>query len=247
MEITLDKDEQELDILKSILNFNDVSVKQIMKPRTDVIALDSSSGFSNVLQTLKESGYSRIPVYSDDFDSIKGILFAKDLIPYLTESNEFDWLKLVRKHIYYVPESKKINEILKEFQKQKIHIAIVVDEYGGSSGLVTMEDIMEEILGDILDEFDEETEELDYIKLDDNTYIFNGKTSLLDFIKIFDETTSLFDGFKGESDSLAGTLLEVAGEIPGEGSEFRINKYTFVVDKTSERRIEQIKVIIDDN
>jgi putative hemolysin len=247
LDITLDKNEQELDILKSILNFNDVSVKQIMKPRTDVVALDSSGNYNQVLAVVKDSGYSRIPVYDEDFDNIIGILFAKDLISYTDEENNFDWLNLIRKHIYYVPESKKINEILKEFQRQKIHMAVVVDEYGGSSGIVTMEDIMEEILGDILDEFDHEEEELDYIKVDDNTYIFEGKTSLLDFVKIFDESINLFDDIKGESDSLAGTILETAGEIPEPGYEIQLNAFTFIVEQVSSRRIEKIKVLIDEN
>lgn len=247
LDITLDKNEQELDILKSILNFNDVSVKQIMKPRTDVVALDSSADYNQVLAVVKDSGYSRIPVFEEDFDNIIGILFAKDLISYTDEKYNFDWLNLIRKHIYYVPESKKINEILKEFQKQKIHMAVVVDEYGGSSGIVTMEDIMEEILGDILDEFDHEEEELDYIKVDDNTYIFEGKTSLLDFVKIFDESINLFDDIKGESDSIAGTILETAGEIPEPGYEIQLKSFTFKVEQVSSRRIEKIKVIIDEN
>lgn len=247
LDITLDKNEQELDILKSILNFNDVSVKQIMKPRTDVVALDSSADYNQVLAVVKDSGYSRIPVFEEDFDNIIGILFAKDLISYTDEKYNFDWLNLIRKHIYYVPESKKINEILKEFQKQKIHMAVVVDEYGGSSGIVTMEDIMEEILGDILDEFDHEEEELDYIKVDDNTYIFEGKTSLLDFVKIFDESINLFDDIKGESDSIAGTILEIAGEIPEPGYEIQLKSFTFKVEQVSSRRIEKIKVIIDEN
>lgn len=247
LDITLDKNEQELDILKSILNFNDVSVKQIMKPRTDVVALDSSFNYEHVLAIVRDCGYSRIPVYEEDFDNIIGILFAKDLISHTDEEDNFDWLGMIRKYIYYVPESKKINEILKEFQKQKIHMAVVVDEYGGSSGIVTMEDIIEEILGDILDEFDQEEEELDYIKLDDNTYIFEGKTSLLDFVKIFDESINLFDDIKGESDSLAGTILEIAGEIPVLGYETKLNIYTFIVDQVSSRRIEKIKVLIDEN
>lgn len=247
LDTTLNKNEQELDILKSILNFNDVAVKQIMKPRTEVIALSADMQFTEVLNIVKECGYSRIPVFEDDFDRIIGILFAKDLIPFINQKNDFNWLRLIRKHIYYVPESKKINEILKEFQKQKTHMAIVVDEYGGSSGLVTMEDIMEEILGDILDEFDEEEEEMDFMKLDNNTYIFEGKTSLLDFIKVFDSDPSLFDDIKGESDSLAGTLLEIAGEIPPVNYELVLDKFKFIVEKTSERRIEKIKVIVNEN
>ena len=247
LDITLEKNEQELDILKSILNFNDVAVKQIMKPRNDVEALDITYNFSQVLDIVRKCGYSRLPVYEEDFDNITGILFAKDLISYIDEKENFEWKKLIRKHIYYVPESKKINEILKEFQKQKIHIAIVVDEYGGSSGIVTMEDIMEEILGDILDEFDQEEEELDYEKIDNKTYIFEGKTSLLDFVKIFDENINLFDDIKGESDSLAGTVLENTGEIPEKGFEIQLNKYTLIVEQVSERRIEKIKVIIDEN
>lgn len=247
LDITLEEDEDQLDILKSFVYFNDVTVKQIMKPRTDVVALDSTSDFQEVLETIRESGYSRIPVYDEDFDNIRGILYAKDLLRHIEEKKGFNWLALIRDNAYYVPESKKINELLKEFQEQKIHMAIVVDEYGGSSGLVTMEDIMEEILGEILDEFDVENDESDYVKLDDNTYIFEGKTSLIDFVKVFDESISIFDDFKGDSDSLAGTILEITGEIPEQNFEIRLGKFHFIVEKVSTRRIESIKVVINGN
>lgn len=243
LDITLQRDEQELDILKSILNFNDVSVKQIMKPRIDVVSLDSTLNFNEMLSIVREHGFSRIPVYSEDLDNVIGILFAKDLISHLSEKKDFDWLSLVRNTIYYVPESKKINEILKDFQKQKIHIAIVVDEYGGTSGIVTMEDIMEEILGEILDEFDEE-EFVDYEKVDDNTYLFEGKTSLIDFIRLFDEDPAIFNDYKGESDSLAGMILETAGELPEKNFQLNVDKYSFIVDSVSHRRIERILVKI---
>lgn len=246
LDITLTKDEQELDILKSILNFNDVSVKQIMKPRMDVIALDSTMNFAEVLKIVKESGFSRIPVYTEDFDNIIGILFAKNLISHTTEKKEFDWLQLVRTQIYYVPESKKINEVLRDFQKQKTHMAIVVDEYGGTSGIVTMEDIMEEILGEILDEFDEEDNN-EYEKIDDKTYKFEGKTSLIDFIRIFNENNNFFEDYKGEADSLAGIILESSGEIPEKGYEIKVNNYRFIVDSVTQRRIEKILVKLEDN
>ena len=246
LNMTLEEDEHQLDILKSFINFNEVTVKQIMNPRTDVVALDSNSDFREVLETIRESGYSRIPVYEDDFDNIIGILYVKDLLRHIEEKKNFDWLSLVRDNAYYIPESKKINELLKEFQEQKIHMAIVVDEYGGSSGLVTMEDIMEEILGEILDEFDVENDESDYIKIDDNTYIFEGKTSLIDFVKVFDESISIFDDIKGDSDSLAGTILEITGEIPQQNYEIKLGKFLLIVEKVSTRRIESIKVIVDE-
>ncbi len=233
--------EEELDILKSIIKFSDVAVKQIMKPRTDVVAIDKNIDYAKVLNTIKESGYSRIPVYEEDFDNLFGILYVKDLISHLEEDKSFDWGNIVRNNILYVPESKKINELLKEFQKLKLHMAIVVDEYGGSSGIVTMEDIMEEILGEIMDEFDER-EEVEYEIIDDKTYLFEGKTSLLDFVKVFNEDINIFDEIKGDSDSLAGLILEVAGELPQKGYEVNTLKYKLIVKEVSDRRIEKILV-----
>ncbi len=245
LDITLNSDDQELDILKSILKFSDVSVKQIMKPRIDVVAIEDDISYDEVLKIVRESGFSRIPVFKEDFDNIVGILYAKDIISHLNQKNNFKWQKLIRKNILYVPESKKINELLREFQKQKLHMAIVVDEYGGSAGIITMEDIMEEILGEIIDEFDEE-KETEYEKIDDNTYIFKGKTLLIDFVKVFDEDIDIFNNFKGESDSLAGLILEIKGEIPEKQEKIDVDKFTFIVEDVSDRRIEKIKVIYNE-
>ncbi len=245
LDITLNSDDQELDILKSILKFSDVSVKQIMKPRIDVVAIEDDIIYDEVLNIVRESGFSRIPVFHEDFDNIVGILYAKDLISYLDQKSDFKWQKLIRKNILYVPESKKINELLKEFQKQKLHMAIVVDEYGGSAGIITMEDIMEEILGEIIDEFDEENE-TEYVKIDNKTYIFEGKTLLMDFVKVFDEDIDIFNNFKGESDSLAGLILEIKGEIPEKQEKIEVDKFTFIVEEASDRRIEKIKVIFNE-
>ncbi len=245
LDITLNSDDQELDILKSILKFSDVSVKQIMKPRIDVVAIEDDIIYDEVLNIVRESGFSRIPVFHEDFDNIVGILYAKDLISYLDQKSDFKWQNLIRKNILYVPESKKINELLKEFQKQKLHMAIVVDEYGGSAGIITMEDIMEEILGEIIDEFDEENK-TEYVKIDNKTYIFEGKTLLMDFVKVFDEDIDIFNNFKGESDSLAGLILEIKGEIPEKQEKIEVDKFTFIVEEASDRRIEKIKVIFNE-
>ena len=244
LDITLNSDAQELDILKSILKFSNVSVKQIMKPRIDVVAIEDDLGYDDVLQIVRESGFSRIPVFHEDFDNIIGILYAKDLISHLDKKDNFNWQELIRKNILYVPESKKINDLLKEFQKQKLHMAIVVDEYGGSAGIITMEDIMEEILGEIIDEFDEENEP-EYKKINNNTYIFEGKTLLIDFVKVFDKDIDIFDEFKGESDSLAGLILEIKGDIPDTQEKIELENFTFIVEEVSNRRIEKIKVIIN--
>jgi len=245
LDITIKSDEQEFDLLKSIISFSEVAVKQIMKPRNDVFAIESGTPYDAVLDKVRESGYSRIPIYIEEFDELKGILYAKDLISHLDESNNFDWESLIRKKILYIPESKKINELLKEFQKLKLHIAIVVDEYGGNAGLITMEDIMEEILGEIFDEFDDE-ENSEIIKLNESEYMFEGKTSLLDFVKYFNSDISIFDKVKGEADSLAGLILEIAGEIPELEYEIAIAQFRFIIKDTSERRIEKILVKVNE-
>ncbi|MDH3650207.1 MAG: gliding motility-associated protein GldE, partial [Saprospiraceae bacterium] len=204
--------EKEIDILKSIVKFGDVSAKQIMRSRVDVIALDIESTFSEVLKTVTESGYSRIPVYEEDFDKIKGILYAKDLLIHLNEGDAYHWQKLIRTDVKFVPEAKKINELLKEFQQERTHMAIVVDEFGGSAGIATLEDVMEEVIGDIRDEFDEESE-VDYEKLDNQNFVFEGKTLLNDMCRVLGIETDTFDKIKGDADSLAGLLLELLGRI----------------------------------
>lgn len=232
-----------VDILKGIIKFGDVTVKQIMKSRVDVMALEISTPFNDLMDAVKASGYSRIPIFIDDFDSIAGLLYVKDLLGYLGEKESFDWQKLIKENVLYVPESKKINELLKEFQKQRIHMAIVVDEYGGSSGIVTLEDVLEEVIGDIKDEFDQE--EFEYIKLDESNYIFEGKTMINDVCRVIGTPVESFDEVKGDADSLAGILLELYGKIPKEGQIISHDKYTFKILDATERRIERIKLTID--
>ena len=236
--------EDERRILRSIVEFGNTDVKEIMKSRVDVLAIEHKTKFKEVLQLVISSGFSRIPVYKVQFDSVLGILYIKDLIPFLDENDDFDWLKLCRIP-YYVPETKMINDLLKEFQLKKNHIAIVVDEYGGTSGIVTLEDVLEEIVGEINDEFDEE--ENIYSKLDDNSFVFEGKISLNDFLKVVKGEMDYFEEIKGESDSLAGLVLEIEGRILKIGEICRIAPYTFLVESADVRRIKRLKVSIDEN
>ena len=190
-----------------------MTVTQIMRARVDVIAIDFRSSFSELLKVAKDSGYSRIPVYEEDFDHVTGILYVKDLLGHLQDSDEFEWQSLIRTNTLYVPETKKIDDLLKEFQTERRHMAIVVDEYGGTSGIVTLEDIMEEIIGEIRDEFDDKVE-VDYTKIDDFNFQFEGKTMLNDVCRIIGVDTETFDDVRGESDSVAGLILEIIGFIP---------------------------------
>lgn len=234
----------EADILKRVLTFNDVSVKQIMRSRVDVVAIDFDSDFEDVLEVIKNSGFSRIPVYQEDFDNIKGILYAKDLLTHLEKAKSFKWQKLLRKNLLFVPEAKKINDLLKEFQLKHLHIAIVVDEYGGSAGIVTMEDIMEEILGEIRDEFDDQ-DEMNAVIIDESTYVFEGKTLINDVCRIIGEDISVFDEIKGESDSIAGMVLEITGELPDEGVVIYHKQFEFKVIAVTDRRVEKIQLTIN--
>lgn len=233
--------DEELDILKSILTFNDVAVKQVMKPRMDVIALNHEADFAEVLEVVRDSGFSRIPVYKEDFDNVFAILYVKDLLAHLDKPKDFNWQIILRKNVLFVPESKKIRDLLKEFQSKRMHLAIVVDEYGGSAGIVTMEDILEEIFGDIRDEFDE-IDEVHVEKIDENTFIFEGKTLINDVCRIIGEEIAIFDEIKGESDSIAGMLLEITGEIPDEGQEISYKQFTFIPLSVSDRRVEKVKL-----
>ncbi len=238
--------EQEADILKSIVKFGDVSVTQIMRSRIDVIAVDFRITYTELINVIKESGYSRIPVYDEDFDNVTGILYVKDLLGHLQEDESFEWQELIRTNVLFTPESKKIDDLLKEFQRMRMHMAIVVDEYGGSSGIVTLEDILEEVIGEIKDEFDDDNE-LIYKKVDDYNYIFEGKTLLNDFCRVLGIDTNFFDEIKGESDSIAGLMLEMYGEIPLKDTEIPHNNFTFKVIAANKRRIEQIQVTINPN
>ncbi|MCB0617683.1 MAG: gliding motility-associated protein GldE [Saprospiraceae bacterium] len=234
---------QEIDILKSIVKFGDVTVKQIMRSRVDVVAVDFQVGFDELIAVVKESGYSRIPIYKEDFDHITGILYVKDLLGYLHEQSDFEWQSLIRPNLLYVPEAKKINDMLKEFQSQRMHLAIVVDEYGGTSGIVTLEDILEEVIGEIRDEFDDE-EEMDYNKIDEFNYLFEGKTLINDVCRIVGVNTSTFDEIRGDADSLAGLVLELAGQIPKKDTEYAYNGFKFKIVTVGKRRIEQIRITL---
>ncbi len=236
-----DQNKEEVDILKGIIKFGDVSAKQIMKARVDIVALDLNDGYKEVLATVRESGFSRIPVFEDDFDKIRGVLYSKDLLESTKEGDDFYWQQFMRKQTLFVPETKKIIDLLKEFQAKKTHMAIVVDEYGGSSGLVTLEDIMEEVVGDIRDEFDTE-EEVDYIKIDENNFIFDGKTLLNDVARIIGVNQSLFEEGKGSAESLAGLILEIEGTLPKKEKIVEYKHLKFTVVSVNERRIEKVNV-----
>lgn len=235
--------EKEKTILKSIIKFGEVAVKQIMKARVDIACLDYESDFKEVMQLVRESGYSRIPIYTDDLDHLKGILYVKDLLGHFHEGPEFQWQELIRTNILYVPEAKKINEVLNDFRQQKMHMAIVVDEYGGTAGLVTLEDIMEEVIGDIRDEFDDETD-ISYEQIDEFTYLFDGKTMINDMCKILQIDKNIFDSIRGDADSIAGLFLEMIGQIPRKNAEIKYNQFIFKVVSVNKRRIEKIQVTI---
>ena len=230
-------------ILRSIVEFGNTDVKEIMKSRVDVVAVDKNTKYSDLLKIITSSGYSRIPIYDEQFDNVLGILYIKDLIPYLGKDDNFKWIDLCRVP-FFVPENKMINDLLKEFQAKKNHIAIVVDEYGGASGIVTLEDVLEEIVGEINDEFDDD--ENIYSKLDDKNYIFEGKILLIDFLKIVGCEVDILDDVKGESDSLAGLILENQGKIPKIGDEIIIKNFNFQIEAVDLRRIKRIKVTINE-
>jgi len=238
-----DSSTQEADILKGIVNFGDISAKQIMHPRMDIVALEVTAGFKEVMKTVKESGYSRLPVYKEELDNIVGILYVKDLLAHTEENDVFAWQNLIRSSVLFVPESKKIDELLREFQLKRMHMAVIVDEYGGTAGVATLEDIMEEVVGDIKDEFDHD-EEVDYIKISENNYIVEGKTLLNDVCRIIGENTSYFDNVRGEADSLGGLILEIIGTIPSSEKEIMIGNLTLKVVSVTKRRIEKVSLII---
>lgn len=241
----IDEDNEEHKILKGIIKFGETSVKQIMTARVDVVALDKNTDYQHVITTILESGYSRIPVYEESFDTITGILYIKDLLPHLEEKENFDWNTLVRKP-FFVPENKKIDDLLEEFQEKKIHLAIVVDEYGGTSGIISLEDILEEIVGEISDEFDDE--DLTYSKLDENNYVFDGKTQLNDVFKIIDiEEDELFGDDKIDAESLAGLVIELAEKIPQKNERVTYKNLLFTVEASDKRRVKRVKLTINNN
>jgi gliding motility-associated protein GldE len=243
LELTTETDpnEEEQKILKSIVEFGNIDVKEIMKSRVDVVAIEQKLLFEKVIDLVVDSGFSRIPVYKENFDDVIGILYVKDLIPHLDQKSDFKWQDLIRS-AYFVPETKMINDLLKEFQDKKIHLAIVVDEYGGTSGIVTLEDILEEIVGDITDEFDDDGNI--FSVLDDYNFIFEGKISLNDFLKTVKGEIDYFDGVKGDSDSLAGLILELKGVIPSKGEIIKFAPYIFTIESSDSRKIKRIKVQI---
>ncbi len=242
LELTTEQtSEEEKEILKGIVNFGSLSVRQIMKSRLDIIAYDFEIDFHSLLGKIKKTGYSRIPVYRETIDNIEGILYIKDLLPYLDRPRDFTWQTLLRPG-FFVPENKKIDSLFKDFQEKRVHIAVVVDEYGGTSGIITMEDIIEEIIGEINDEYDED--EIAFNKLDENTYIFEGKTSLNDFCKVINIDPDIFEEIKGESESLGGLLLEIHGKLPRIGEKIEFDNFVFTTVSVDNKRIKRIRVLI---
>ncbi len=233
------KEEQRM--LEGIVRFGDETAKEIMTSRQDVIDLDFKATFQEVMQCVVENNYSRIPVYQDNSDNVRGILYIKDLLPHLSKGNNFRWQSLIRPP-YFVPETKKIDDLLREFQENKVHIAIVVDEYGGTSGIVTLEDILEEIVGEINDEYDEE--EKFYQRINSNTFVFEGKTLLSDFYKILNLDDDIFEEVEGDADSLAGLLLEIKGDFPKMHEKITYKNFTFEILDMEERRISKVKVVV---
>ncbi len=233
----------EIGILKSIVKFGDVTVNEIMQPRIEIVAIEIEANFTELLELIKETGFSRFPVYEGDVDTIKGLFYVKDLIGYFHEGKDFKWTKLIRKEVKYVPNSKLISDLLKEFKEEHVHMAIVIDEYGATDGLITLEDIMEEVVGEIKDEFDDD-DEIDYKKINDHTYVFDGKTLISDFCKIIHIDSDFFDDVRDEADSLAGMLLEDLKDFPKKGTEIELKGFKFKVLTMGKRRIGEIRIIL---
>ena len=232
---------EEQKILEGIVSFGNTDTKQVMSPRIDVFALEITETFGEICTKIIEKGFSRIPVYRDNIDQIEGVLFVKDLLPYINDT-EFDWTTLLREP-FFVPENKKLDNLLKDFQSMKSHLAIVVDEYGGTSGLVSLEDVIEEIVGEISDEFDDAP--VNFSKIDDKNYIFEGKINLKDFYRIIDVDEDLFEEQKGEAETLAGFILEILGNFPKKGQKIVFENCTFVIESVDQKRVKQIKVTIE--
>lgn len=234
---------EEQRILRGIVKFGNIEVRQVMRPRTEVVAFDKDLRFDGLIASIVDSGFSRVPVYEGTLDRVVGILYIKDVLPHLGEAT-FDWHTLLREP-YFVAESKKLDDLLKEFQAEKVHLAVVVDEYGGTSGIITLEDVIEEIVGDITDEYDEE-EDVVYQKVDDRTWIFEGRVALTDLYRIMGIDGELFDQHKGESGTLGGFVLELTGRIPNKGERVSLRNFTFVVEASDNKRIRRVKVILED-
>jgi gliding motility-associated protein GldE len=243
LELTSEHDttKEEQKILQGIVSFGNTDTKQVMRPRIDIFALNINQKYLDIIPEIISHGYSRIPVFEDHIDKIKGILYVKDLLPYI-DRKQFDWTTLLREP-FFVPENKKLDDLMAEFQEKKVHLAVVVDEYGGTSGLISLEDIIEEIVGDISDEYDDE--DLNYSKLDDKNFVFEGKTPLKDFYKIIKlENDSLFEDEKGEAETIAGFVLETSGGFPKTGSKIKFENYVFTIEALDNKRIKRVKVTL---
>ena len=238
---TEDTSSEEQKILEGIVSFGNTDTKQVMSPRIDIFALEMEETFAEIYPKIIEKEYSRIPVYRESIDHIEGVLFVKDLIPHINKK-EFDWNKLMREP-FFVPENKKLDDLLKDFQSMKSHLAIVVDEYGGTSGLVSLEDVIEEIVGDISDEFDDEN--LNFSQIDDKNFLFEGKINLKDFYRIVDIDEETFENSKGEAETLAGFILEIVGNFPKKGQKIHFSNVLFTVEVVDKKRIKQLKVTLE--
>ena len=243
LELTRESDttHEEHKILQGIVSFGNTDTKQVMRPRIDIFALQSEQKYVEIIPEIIKNGYSRIPVYKDSIDTVIGILYVKDLLPYL-DRKQFDWTTLLREP-FFVPENKKLDDLMVEFQTKKVHLAVVVDEYGGTSGLVSLEDVIEEIVGDISDEFDDD--DLAYTKIDDYNFSFDGKTTLKEFYRVIHiEDESDFEDYKGEAETLAGFVLEISGIFPKKNSKINFKKYVFTIEELDKKRIKQVKFTI---
>ena len=238
---TDDTSSEEQKILEGIVSFGNTDTKQVMSPRIDIFALEMEETFAEIYGKIVDKGYSRIPIYRESIDHIEGVLFVKDLIPHINKK-EFDWNKLMREP-FFVPENKKLDDLLKDFQSMKSHLAIVVDEYGGTSGLVSLEDVIEEIVGDISDEFDDEN--LNFSQIDDKNFLFEGKINLKDFYRIVDIDEEIFENSKGEAETLAGFILEIVGNFPKKGQKIHFENVVFTIESVDKKRIKQLKVTLD--
>jgi gliding motility-associated protein GldE len=236
-----DTSQQEQKILEGIVSFGNTDTKQVMSPRIDLFALEISETFSEILIKITDKGYSRIPVYRDHIDQIEGVLFVKDLLPYI-HKKEFNWTTLLREP-FFVPENKKLDNLLQDFQRMKSHLAVVVDEYGGTSGVVSLEDVIEEIVGDISDEFDDEN--IHFSQIDEQNFLFEGKVNLKDFYRITGVHEDLFETHKGEAETLAGFILEVLGHFPKKGQKIQFESYRFTIESLDKKRIKQIKITLE--
>ena len=239
----ISSDNEEHKILKGIVKFGETNVSEVMRARVNVVAVEKQTSFNDIIETILNCGHSRIPVYEDTFDKILGVLYIKDLIPHINNADDYNWLPLIRSP-FFVPENKKLDDLLKEFQEKKIHLAIVVDEYGGTSGIITLEDVIEEIVGEISDEFDED--DIIYSKLDEKTYVFDGNTSINDLAKIIElEDTEVFAEMKKEADTIAGLIIELSGKIPQKNEKINFMNFSFVVEASDKRRVKRVKMTIN--